>query len=60
MSDQTPSDLQVTKEANLVQDILTEVLAILKDSPALESDDKMRLAKLHLLLTGDKVTSHSS
>jgi hypothetical protein len=60
VSDQTPSDLRVTKEANLVQDILTEVLAILKDSPALESDEKMRLAKLHLLLAGDKATSHSS
>jgi hypothetical protein len=60
VSDQTPSDLTVTKEANLVQDILTEVLAILKDSPGLASDEKMRFAKLHLLLTGDKVTSHSS
>ena len=60
MSDQTPSDLTVTKEANLVQDILTEVLAILKDSPGLASDEKMRLSKLHLLLSGDKVTSHSS
>ena len=49
MPDQTPSDLKVTKEANLVQDVLTEVLAILKDSPALESDEKMRLAKLHVL-----------
>ncbi len=59
MSDQLPSDLKVTKEANLVQDVLTEVLAILKDSPALESDEKMRLAKLHVLLSGDKITSHS-
>ena len=59
MSDQIPSDLKVTKEANLVQDVLTEVLAILKDSPALESDEKMRLAKLHVLLSGDKITSHS-
>ena len=59
MSDPIPSELKVTKEANLVQDVLAEVLAILKDSPSLESDDKMRLAKLHLLLTGEKVTSHT-
>jgi len=60
MSDQSPTEPQVTKEANLVQDVLAEVIAILRDLPGVESDDKMRLAKLHLLLTGDKTTSHST
>jgi hypothetical protein len=60
MSDQSPTEPQVTKEANLIQDVLAEVIAILRDLPGVESDDKMRLAKLHLLLTGDKTTSHST
>ena len=58
MSDETNIKPNEIENANIVRSALAEVVSILKDLPSVESDDKLRLAKLHVLLTGDKTNAH--